>query len=166
MQDRVCFFSKNDLLIGHYLKMAETRIKEVSAGNVPNDLEGIIELWHVKQLFENNCKLTKWSDTEFENLRSATKGYNTIIAKFFSSLNPQIVKNKFEQLEWAYKKTFWRIIDAYKLFNLIEPDTLREIISENINYLREVLECKGIVEKFKDVIREELLNNVNNVSSI
>lgn len=166
MQDRVCFFSMNDLLIGHYLKMAETRIKEVSAGNVPNDLEGIIELWHVKQLFENNCKLINRSDAEFENLKSATKGYNAIIAKFFRNINPQIVKNEFEQLEWTYKKTFWEIIDAYKLFNLIEPDTLREIISENINYLREVLECKGIVEKFKDVIREELLNNVNSAHII
>ena len=65
MQDRVCFFSKYDLSIGHYLEMAETRIKEVSEGNVPNDFEGIIELWHIKQLFENNCKLTKWSNVEF-----------------------------------------------------------------------------------------------------
>ncbi len=166
MQDRVCFFSKYDLSIGHYLEMAETRIKEVSEGNVPNDFEGIIELWHIKQLFENNCKLTKWSNVEFENLKSATKGYNAIIARFFNNINPKIVINEFEQLEWTYKKTFWEIIDAYKFFHLIEPDTLREIISKNINYLREVLECKGIVEKFKDVIREELLNNVNSAHII
>ena len=34
------------------------------------------------------------------------------------------------------------------------------------NYLREVLKCKGIVEKFKNVIREVLLNNVNSAHII
>ena len=49
---------------------------------------------------------------------------------------------------------------------MIEPETLREIVSKNNNYLREVLKCKGIVEKFKNVIREVLLNNVNSAHII
>ena len=28
MQDRVCYFSKDDLSVGHYLEMAEKRIQE------------------------------------------------------------------------------------------------------------------------------------------
>ncbi len=161
MQNRVCFFSKDDLFVGHSLEMAEKRIQEVSEKGVPTDLEGIIELWHIKQLFENDCRLLKWTDAEFEKLKSSTRGYNTIIANFLNGLNPTKIKSEFELLEWTYKKTFWEIIDAYKLYKLIEPETLRKIISENINFLREILECKGIVQRFKDVIREELLGNSN-----
>lgn len=166
MQDRVCCFSKDDLFVGHSLEMAEKRILEVSEEGVPTDLEGIIELWHIKQLFENDCRLLKWTDDEFEKLKSSTRGYNTIIANFFNGLNPTKIKSEFELLEWAYKKTFWEIIEAYKLYRLIEPETLREIVSKNNNYLREVLKCKGIVEKFKNVIREVLLNNVNSAHII
>ena len=43
MQDRVCYFSKNDLVVGHSLEMAEKRIQDVSEEGVPTDLEGIIE---------------------------------------------------------------------------------------------------------------------------
>ena len=161
MLDRVCYLSKDDLFVGHSLEMAEKRIQEVSEEGMPTDLEGIIELWHIKKLFENDCRLLKWTDDEFKKLKSFTRGYNTIIVSFFNGLNPTKIKSEFELLEWTYKKTFWEIIDAYKLYKLIEPETLRKIISENINFLREILECKGIVQRFKDVIREELLGNSN-----
>ena len=110
--------------------------------------------------------MQKWTDAEYEKLKSSTNGYNAIIANFFNSINPTKIKSEFELLEWTYKKTFWEIIDAYKLYRLIEPETLCEIVSKNNNYLREVLKCKGIVEKFKKVIREVLLNNVNSAHII
>lgn len=141
--------------------MAEKRIQEVSKGNVPTDMEGIIELWHIKQMFDNDCRLLKWGDNEFKTLKKQTNEYNNIIAKFFNSLNPKTIKNEFELLEWGYKKTFWKIIDAYKLYKLLESETLREILTENINYVREVLECSGIVEKYKSIVREILMSNVN-----
>lgn len=166
MQDRVCYFSKDDLSVGHYLELAEKRIQKVSEEGMPTDLEGIVELWHIKNLFENDCRLETWTDAEFEDLKSLTNGYNAIIANFFNSLNPTMIKSEFELLGWTYKKTFWEIIDAYKLYKLIDPEILREIISGNINNLREVLECKGIVERFKDVIREELLINKNSAHII
>ena len=166
MQDRVCYLSKDDLFVGHYIEMAGKRIQEVSGEGVPTDLEGIIELWHIKRIFEEGYRLQKWTDAEYEKLKSSTNGYNAIIANFFNGLNPTKIKSEFELLEWTYKKTFWKIIDAYKLYRLIEPETLREIVSKNNNYLREVLECKGIVEKFRNVIRVVLLNNVNSAQII
>ena len=161
MQDRVCYLSKDDLFVGHYIEMSGKRIQEVSEEGVPTDLEGIIELWHIKRIFEEGYRLQEWTDTEYEKLKSSTNGYNAIIANFFNGLNPTKIKSEFKLLGWTYKKTFWEIIDSYKLYNLIEPETLRTIISENINYLREILECKGIVAKFKNIIREELLSNSN-----
>ena len=166
MQDRVCYFSKDDLSVGHYLEMAEKRIQEVAEGNVPTDLESVIELWHIKRMIDDECRFLEWTDEKFNTLKQATSGYNNIIAKFFNALDPKILKSEFELLEWTYKKTLWQIIDAYKLYKLIEPETLREILVENINNLRMVLECQGIVEKFKVIIREILLNNANSAHII
>ena len=148
MKDRICYFSKDDLSVGHYLEMAEKRIQEVAEGDVPTDLEGVIELWHIKRMIDDECRFLEWTDEKFNTLKQATSGYNNIIAKFFNALDPKMLKSEFELLEWTYKKTLWQIIDAYKLYKLIEPETLREILVENINFLRVVLECQGIVEKF------------------
>lgn len=166
MRDYVCFFSKYDLSVGYYLEMAEKRIQEVSEGNVPTNLEGIIELWHIRQMMEEDCRLLKWTDAEFDKLKLSTNAYNTIIANYFNSIDPKMLKCEYEQLNWTYKETFWQIIDAYKLYKLIIPEILRDIISENINYLRYVLQYKGIVEKFKNVIRNELLSNINSAHII
>ena len=161
MQDRVCYFSRDDMSLGYNLEMAEKRIQELSKGEMPTDIEGIIELWHIKQMFDNDCRLLKWDDNEYQTLKDQTHEYNNIIARFFNGLNHKTIKNNFEHLEWGYKKTFWEIIDAYKLYKLLEPETLREILTKNINYVREVLECQGLVEKFKGIIREILISNVN-----
>lgn len=166
MQDRVCFFTKYDLSVGHYLNIAEMRIQEMSKGNIPTDLEGIIELWHIRRMIEEDCRLQKWTDAEFDNLKLSTNAYNTIIANHFNNIDPKMLKCEYGQLNWTYKETFWQIIDAYKLYKLIIPEILHDIISENINYLRYVLRCKGIVEKFKNVIRKELLSNVNSAHII
>lgn len=166
MQDRVCYFSKDDLSVGHYLEMAEKRIQEVAEGDVPTDLEGVIELWHIKRMIDDECRFLEWTDEKVNTLKQNTSGYNNLIAKFFNALDPKKLKTEFELLEWTYKKTFWQIIDAYKLYKLIEPGTLREILAENINYLRMVLECQGIVEKFRSVIRETFMSNVNSAHII
>ena len=124
MRDYVCFFTKYDLSIGHYLEMAEKRIQEVSKGNVPTNLEGIIELWHIRRMIEEDCRLQKWTDAEFDKLKLSTNAYNTIIANYFNNIVPQMLKSEFDQLNWTYKETFWQIIDAYKLYKLIIPEIL------------------------------------------
>lgn len=166
MKDRVCYFSKDDLSVGHYLEMAEKRIQEVAEGDVPTDLEGVIELWHIKRMIDDECRFLEWTDEKFNTLKQLTSGYGKIISGFFCHLDSTLLKSEFERLEWTYKNTFWKIIDAYKLYKLIEPETLRDILVGNNNYVREVLECKGIVEKFKRIIREILLSNVNSAHII
>lgn len=162
MQDRVCFFSKNDLSVGYNLEMAERRIIEIANDNIPQDLEGIIELWHIRRFIESDCKLLRWSGEDFSRLKSATEGYKAIIARFFNCLNPQTIKEEFEALEeYEYQKTFWQIIDSFNLYKIISPEVLREILSNDTSNLRNVLCIQGIVEKFKVIIREELLSNID-----
>ena len=59
IQERVCYYSKYDLSLGPNLEMAEKRIKKVSEGAIPSDLEGIIDLWHIKRMMENDSRLLR-----------------------------------------------------------------------------------------------------------
>ena len=91
MKDRVCYFSKDDLSVGHYLEMAEKRIQEVAEGDVPTDLEGVIELWHIKRMIDDECRFLEWTDEKFNTLKQLTSGYGQIISRFFCHLDPTLL---------------------------------------------------------------------------
>lgn len=159
MENYVQFFSKDDLSVGYNLSMAEKRIKEVSEGDQPTEIDRVVELWHIRCLFKENCRLRQWTDEEFNQLKTKVDGFDNIIAQFFNQIKPDDIRKEYESLQWGYKKAFWEIIDSFKLYKKIGKDILKEIIAGNPNSLHDVLSCKGLVEKFKGTIREVLLND-------
>ena len=69
------------------------------------------------------------------------------MARFFKKLSPVDVVDEYKRLEWAYRNTFWVIIDQFKCYNAIDSETLKSIIGSNVNELRCVLKNCRIVEK-------------------
>lgn len=159
METHVQFFSKDDLSVGYNLSMAEKRIKEISEGDKPTEIDRVIELWHIRRLFKANCRLQKWTDEEFNQLKAEVDRFDNIIANFFNQISPNNLRKEYESLQWGYKKAFWEIIDSFKLYKLVGKDVLKEIIAGNSNSLSYVISCKGLVERFKGTIREVLLND-------
>lgn len=139
--------------------MAEKRIKEISEGNKPTEIDRVVELWHIRRLFKENCSLQQWTDEEFNQLKAKVDGFDNIIAQFFNQIKPDDIRKEYESLQWGYKKNFWEIIDSFKLYNIIGKEILKEIVADNPSNLHDVLSCKGLVEKFKDTIRDVLLND-------
>ena len=154
--DRVCYFSNTDLSLVPNLKLAEVRISEYEKC-APSEINGIIELWHIRKLFENVVPKTECLE-DLEMLKSKTSEYYSIVARFFKKLSPADVVDEYKKLEWAYRNTFWVIIDQFKCFNAIDSETLKSIIGSNVNELRCVLKNCRIVEKYKQVIKELLLH--------
>lgn len=159
MDTHVQFFSKDDLSVGYNLSMAEKRIKEISEGDKPTEIDRVVELWHIRRLFKENCRLQQWTDEDFNQLKTKVDGFDNVIAQFFNHIKPDEIRKEYESLQWGYKKAFWEIIDSFKLYKIIGEDILKEIIADNPNNLCYVLSCKGLVEKFKGTIREVLLND-------
>lgn len=157
--NRVHYFSSNDLSIGHYLKLVEERINELSQNSMHMELVDIIELWSIRKLFEEGCRLTTWTDEKCQELNAATSSYNIIIAKYLNSLNPSCIKEVYSKLDRVYKQSFWKIVSQFKCFKIILPETLSDIIKENTNDLRAVLSCKQLVDKFKNEIKKVLMES-------
>lgn len=159
MENHVQFFSKEDLSVGYNLSLAEKRIKEISDGYKPTEINRVVELWHIRRLFKENCRLPQWTDEDFNQLKTKVDGFDSIIAQFFNQISPNDIRKEYESLLWDYKKAFWEIIDSFKLYKLIRKDKLKEIIADNPNSLYDVLSCKGLVEKIKGTIKEILLKD-------
>lgn len=71
--DRVCYFSNTDLSIGPNLNLAEVRVCEYEKC-APSEINGIIELWHIRKLFENVVPKTECLE-DFEMIKSKTSEY-------------------------------------------------------------------------------------------
>lgn len=58
MEERVYFFSLDDMSIGYYLELAEKAIikYEITA---PSSIDDVVELFHIKKLFDNDCRLNR-----------------------------------------------------------------------------------------------------------
>lgn len=143
--------------IGYNLELAEKAIIKYQK-TTPSNINEIIELYHIKKLLDNNCRLTAWDDDYLNQLKVPVKDYNGIIAKFFKALSVEQIEVIYKSIEWGYKQTFWDIIDQFKMFNIISADVLKTIVQENTNDFRNILKCRSIVEKFKVTIRELLLS--------
>ena len=79
MDNRVCFYSPNDLSIGYNLELAEKAIIKYKS-EPASTLTDVIELFHIKKLIDNDCRLKCWSDIMFNQIKEDIKNYNDIIA--------------------------------------------------------------------------------------
>ena len=143
--------------IGYNLVLAEKAIIKYQNAT-PSNINDVIELYHIKKLLDNNCRLTAWDDDYLNQLKVQVKDYNGIIAKFFKAISVEQIEAIYESIEWGYRQTFWDIIDQFKMFNIISADVLKRIAQENTNDFRTILKCRFIVEKFKGIIRDILLS--------
>ncbi len=143
--------------IGYNLVLAEKAIIKYQNAT-PSNINDVIELYHIKKLLDNNCRLTTWDDDYLNQLKVQVKDYNGIIAKFFKAISVEQIEVIYESIEWGYRQTFWDIIDQFKMFNIISADVLKRIAQENTNDFRTILKCGFIVEKFKGIIRDILLS--------
>lgn len=87
-------FSNTDLSIGPNLNLAEVRVSEYEKC-APSEINGIIELWHIRKLFENVVPQTECLE-DFEMIKSKTSEYYSIVARFFKKLSPVDVVDEYK----------------------------------------------------------------------
>ena len=160
MDNRVCFYSPNDLSIGYNLELAEKAIIKYKS-EPASTLTDVIELFHIKKLIDNDCRLKCWSDIMFNQIKEDIKNYNDIIAKHFAKLNRDSLENCYDALSCDYRQAFWDIIDQFKLFNVIDNNFVKYIAKGKQNDLTEVLQSRNVVEKFKIELRQIMLEDSN-----
>ena len=104
------YYSTKEGLIDFYLEIAEKRILEIEGNGIPTDLAGIIELWHIYKLFDDNCKLESWNEEYFSKLKSKCVSYNKEVAIYLKNLGTDYIEQEYNTLEFDYKESFWKYI--------------------------------------------------------
>lgn len=94
MQDRIRFFSKEDLSLSYYMSMAEGVVDEYSNGRHPSDINDYLEMYEITMFVENGIYSDKWD----EKKRKEILGYSSSIAKYLSSLTSASLPSVYSSL--------------------------------------------------------------------
>lgn len=155
MQERVRFFSKGDLSLSYYLRMAESVVDEYYNGRTPTDVNDYLEMYQITLFVENGICSDKWDEV----IQKQITGYSSIVAKFFNSLSPESLPSVYKSLHSFYTSVFWEVIDRYDIKNLIKIDTLRSLFIDKHYALREILECERLVMNNSKILSDLLKEN-------
>jgi len=84
--DGVKFYNAADISCGHSLEKVETVLQTICLENEFADINHILELFNIKQFFNSDLRLKRWTDADFEYYKSVTNKFDRIIASFFLAL--------------------------------------------------------------------------------
>lgn len=77
-ENRVTFFSKEDMSSGHNLSLAEPVLRNFDSAN-SYDINGIIELFQIKLYIDNDIFLSNWSENDITQFKETTKSIWTTV---------------------------------------------------------------------------------------
>lgn len=154
--NRVVFYSKEDMLAGHYLTKSE-HILERNFTELPTDINDLLELYNIKKYFDHEMYLKKWSESDIEKYKQRVELFEKYIGQFMSKVNDENVLNYHQNLVFDYVESFWKLVNDQKTFKQISADIFREILKVSPHQIRVFLKLKGLIDKYNNVIRDFLL---------
>lgn len=158
MFERAKFYSIDDLGNNLELTRAEEILDAYDEGKEFEDINDIIELYNVKLFLDNHLALKKWTEEQIANYIKKTKTFGKVIVTFFRS---HFAENSavylFKDLYDDYEQDFWDIFEKFGLMDLLTPNILFAILSENQDEVEHILHCNKIVKAFDKELSNFLL---------
>ena len=158
---RIKFYSMHDFSTGAQLKNIEKFIEEYEAQNKNHNINDIIELYNIKQYFDNELYLKGWSQEIVLKYNSIVFSFMPIISKYFNNEINDNFLEIYEGLDWNYKKDFWKLIEKFKIHEKISDQIFHDTIRVTSFRLDELLICEKIVKHHGITIKNYMIAHNN-----
>jgi len=155
--NRLVFHSKVDMLSGHNLTLGEQILKS-EFSEIPTNINDILEFHQLKQYFDNEIYLKKWTENDIEKYREKVAQFGKPISLFFSKITDENVLDYHKELVFDYVESFWTLINDRKIYKQISADMFHQVLKHSPHQIRDFLKLKSLVEKYNIVIRDFMLS--------
>jgi len=155
--ERVKFYSPNDFTCGHNLEKAEKVIKLFSPENEDCDVNHIMELYNIQLFFDNEGRLRKWNDNEYETLKNTVNLFGGTIARFFNKIDNNNVLCILNELGNDSKdiNDFWFLFNKYKRYEIVLANIIGELLDFHISF---ILKRKETVSAYGALIADYFIS--------
>lgn len=151
-ENRVKFYSKFDLSIGHELNKATKVLNNQDIENHIEDINDIIELYNIQLYFDNGLYLDGWSEETKNKYIDVVSTYKGIIGKWLNNINDDNFTTILEDINREYMEDLFSLISRYKVFNNISSKTMHVCLEDNKISIRTILENENISNHYEDII--------------
>jgi len=152
----VKFYSVTDMSCGVSLEAAEKIIKSYNHEECI-EISKVIELYNIKLFFDNNLRLLRWEESEYDSYKNIVDGFTRTIATFFSGVNDDNFIKHYDDANAKYISDFWLLVDHYKVYNRITTSIISDLLNKSDFHLRHLLECKNVVYHYGQTIADFML---------
>lgn len=157
--ERIKFYSKNDLSCGYYLDKIENIIKKYDNISELKDINDAIELYNIKKYFDNEIYLKRWKEKDIEVYKKIIKSSYGLIYKFCSNINEDNFLSIYKSLYRDYKSDFWEIFKQANLYKKISEEKINYFLEKKYVSIHELLRHKTLVSYYGKVIRDFLIKD-------
>ena len=165
MKDYVVFYGPTDGASRDELRNAEKVIQSFNADTEYTDINRVIELYNIKQYFDNEMYLTSWNESTKNKYIDIVKKFDSVIGKYFSRVLGENIYQYFESINVHYHYVFWEIIDCFGVYKRITSEQFTAMIKKD-HVLVYILHCPKIVRKFGNEIAKELTINIEYAETV
>ena len=157
--DGVKFYSRYDMSVGWELKKAEPIIIDFSAEKKIEDINEILELFNIQQLFEIGVALPEWNDEVFNAYKKKTQLFTDTLGKFFSRINDSSFEEYIQGVAIGYLDDFWKLFVRFKVYHRVSEEKFAAYLQLPDTTLNQILKHKDLVRHYDKPLAKVLRNS-------
>ncbi len=155
-KSRVVFYSINDGAAIPNLEKAEELLENFTLDN-HYKIADILEIYHIKQYFDNGLFLKKWTEDQYMYYKKVVNESWDVMKKDLFQIDTLNICQYLDKVKYDYEESFWNVIELLNIFKKIEKETFSLILKKYDRYISYILSCPNIVKYFSSEIRVFLM---------
>lgn len=154
LYDGVKFYSREDWGIGPMMKKAEAVLLSFDNNKNYVDINQVIELYNIQQLFDTGITVKNWSEAQYEKYMQITDQFQKVLGVFFSKVDENSIFSAYETVSVLYLDDFWTLFEKYKVYNRISDSSFDKFVRSADVSLYRILKHPDVVKHYDAVLAE------------
>ena len=151
--NRVVFYSKNDMAVWFELNKIEKLLTDINLSN-EFDINDFLEFYSIKTYFDNELFLEKWgNDSKEEYIELSNKLYKQTATYFNCEIDNSNIKEIINSIQFDYIDFFFELFNKFKLYEKIESWIIINLLEEKSYLIEYLLKYKKIVYYYDNDIK-------------
>ncbi|WP_244263600.1 hypothetical protein [Fibrobacter succinogenes] len=123
------------------------------------DLNQVIELSNIVQIVKSIDCPTNITPEKFNEYRKETDAISRFVSSYFQQLDLSDIENIFQSIWTYYSLDLLKLLERFDLLKNIPNSGVQNLLNKKLIPLFCILECKGWVKKYNQVITDYMMDN-------
>ena len=154
--DGVKFYGKEDMGNAIQLKKADSIIFAFNKNSEYTDINAVIELYNIQQLYDAGITLKTWTKEECFNRKQIVNSMTSAIGRLFSKIKENNWLDYVNKVASIYVNDFWALFARFEVYKRVNSESFVMYLKNQESPLCAILKQRKIVNAYDDGIASVL----------